>query len=90
MHLTAFNTVVAMRYALCIKYNHYAQKCHQGSYKLHGNAPPPQNQHPGNSKAQYEVGKQHTFDVGEYTQNGSFVMMGDRKVAPRLLKHSLN
>lgn len=89
MHLTAFNTVVAMRYALCIKYNHYAQKCHQGSYKLHGNAPPKISIQQ-NSKAQYEVGKQHTSDVGEYTQNGSFVMMGDRKEAPRLLKHSLN
>lgn len=25
MRFTAFNTVVATRYALCIKYNHYAQ-----------------------------------------------------------------
>lgn len=52
--------------------------------------PPPKISIQQNSKAQYEVGKQHTSDVGEYTQNGSFVMMGDRKEAPRLLKHSLN
>lgn len=38
--LLLFNTVVTRRYALCIKYNQYAQPqkiCHQGSYKLHGN-----------------------------------------------------
>lgn len=61
MHFTAFNTVVTMRYALCIKYNHYAQpqKCVTKVATNYMAIPPQEFQISiqQNSKAQYEVGK---------------------------------